>query len=66
MKTKESPEVWTEPELIVLVRNKPEEAVLTNCKGNGTPVVTTWAQENGCHWYDVVPCENLCEVEVTS
>jgi len=24
---------WLEPELIVLVRNKPEEAVLTSCKG---------------------------------
>jgi len=23
---------WTEPELIVLVRNKPEEAVLVACK----------------------------------
>ncbi|TRZ87759.1 hypothetical protein D4R89_09280 [bacterium] len=24
---------WTEPELIVLVRSKPEEAVLSGCKG---------------------------------
>jgi hypothetical protein len=32
MKTKESPEVWTEPELIVLVRSKPEETVLGLCK----------------------------------
>jgi hypothetical protein len=24
---------WTKPELIVLVRSKPEEAVLTTCKG---------------------------------
>jgi len=24
---------WSEPELIVLVRSKPEEAVLTACKG---------------------------------
>jgi len=27
---------WSRPELIVLVRQKPEEAVLQNCKG-GTP-----------------------------
>jgi len=27
---------WKTPELIVLVRSKPEEAVLTFCKGNGT------------------------------
>jgi hypothetical protein len=24
---------WTKPELLVLVRNKPEEAVLVTCKG---------------------------------
>ncbi len=26
---------WTKPELIVLVRNKPEERVLGTCKGVG-------------------------------
>ncbi len=25
---------WTEPELIVIVRNKPEESVLAGCKVN--------------------------------
>ncbi len=28
---------WIVPELIVLVRNKPEEAVLTSCKNYGSP-----------------------------
>ena len=28
----ESKKAWVEPELIVLVRSKPEEAVLTGCK----------------------------------
>ena len=28
----ESKKVWVEPELIVLVRHQPEEAVLTACK----------------------------------
>ena len=35
METAKKPQVkkeWTKPELIVLVRNKPEEAVLTACK----------------------------------
>jgi len=27
--------VWEKPELIVLVRGKPEEAVLNACKGHG-------------------------------
>ena len=28
----ENKKEWSEPELIVLVRSKPEEAVLTSCK----------------------------------
>ena len=28
--------VWVKPELIVLVRNRPEEAVLANCKTLGS------------------------------
>ncbi len=28
---------WSKPELIVLVRNKPEEAVLSTCKLGGSP-----------------------------
>ncbi len=34
--------VWQKPELVVLVRGKPEEAVLTACKGgtfSGSPQV---------------------------
>jgi hypothetical protein len=27
---------WNKPELIILVRNKPEEAVLENCKSTST------------------------------
>jgi len=35
MKNKPQPKKeWTKPELTVLVRNKPEEQVLTNCKGS--------------------------------
>jgi hypothetical protein len=39
METEMKPQVkkeWKTPELIVLVRSKPEEAVLQACKGNGT------------------------------
>ena len=32
----ENKKAWVEPELIVLVRNKPEEAVLTVCKVAGS------------------------------
>jgi hypothetical protein len=38
---------WITPELIVLVRNKPEEQVLTSCKTNGqTSSVSTF--QTGC------------------
>ena len=29
---------WQRPELVVLVRSRPEEAVLTACKTTGTPL----------------------------
>jgi len=38
---------WTEPELIVLVRSNPEEAVLGGCKREGITGVGLW--ENGCY-----------------
>ncbi len=50
---------WVEPELIVLVRNKPEEAVLTACKIAGD-------LRNGPNgWYvmcaySVVDCSGAC------
>ena len=34
-KMTESKKPWLEPELIVLVRNKPEEVVLSSCKLSG-------------------------------
>ena len=35
----ESKKVWVKPELIVLVRSKPEEAVLVGCKTTGSALV---------------------------
>ena len=54
---------WEKPELIVLVRNKPEEAVLSSCKsaaggdGNG-------AFLSGC--YVTVACESVCSFAASS
>ena len=38
---------WQKPELIVLVRSNPAEAVLSTCKGGGQWQTPT-GQENGC------------------
>ena len=43
----ESRRAWTDPTLVVLVRNRPEEAVLAGCKtlantGSGGPSVLEW------------------------
>ncbi len=35
MKSERGKKEWSRPELTVLTRNKPEEAVLGNCKGVG-------------------------------
>ncbi|MCX5977451.1 MAG: hypothetical protein NTV33_11680 [Coprothermobacterota bacterium] len=51
---------WTEPELIVLVRNKPEEAVLRGCKG-GEPADSK-SCDGGCFQlnldYRCEPCDD--------
>ncbi len=44
---------WTEPELIVLVRNKPEEAVLLNCKIGGKDSTGP----SGAWWFCAGPIE---------
>jgi len=41
---------WKTPELIVLVRNKPEEAVLSACKGPPIPYGSQTDYYAGCHW----------------
>jgi hypothetical protein len=47
---------WQKPELIVLVRGKPEEAVLTGCKTlGGTGYHST---NNACLWEHA--CTSVC------
>ena len=51
----ENKKEWSEPKLIVLVRSKPEEAVLEGCKasvGEGTGFA-----DSGC--YEVERCGNM-------
>lgn len=48
---------WTEPELIVLVRSKPEEAVLMVCKeAGGTTPMGTWTD---CWYNSMLTCDAL-------
>jgi hypothetical protein len=42
---------WSEPEMIVLVRSKPEEAVLTACKDRA---------HDGDPNYTYIGCANFC------
>jgi hypothetical protein len=57
----ESKKVWVEPELIVLVRNKPEEAVLEGCKASVG--AGTWFANNGC--YEVLSCGSMACMAIT-
>jgi hypothetical protein len=55
---------WTRPEMIVLVRGGPEEAVLTTCKneaGGGLPA----ADEQGCQVAGRL-CDLACNAELES
>jgi len=53
MKTK----TWKKPELVVLTRTKPEEAVLTVCKGGGS-IVSPAENFNGC---GLAGCDYRCD-----
>jgi hypothetical protein len=65
MKTKESPEVWTPPEVIILVRSEPEEAVLTACKGNYSYPKASDGNYDNCRDYETA-CIEICNSTVTS
>jgi hypothetical protein len=57
--------VWRRPELIVLVRNRAEEAVLEACKGNGVDA-SQWTVADSC-WYDILGrCDAACRVVASS
>ena len=43
---------WGKPELIILVRTKPEEAVLTVCKHPGGPATSATGDNNGCQYQE--------------
>jgi hypothetical protein len=55
---------WKNPELIVLVRNKPEEAVLEGCKGGGS-TTSFLSHHLNCH-SDEPGCTTLCSDQNTS
>lgn len=44
---KEREKIWLTPELVILVRSKPEEVVLTVCKG-GDNIVSSESTNDDC------------------
>jgi hypothetical protein len=55
---------WNKPELTVLVRNRPEEAVLAACKGNGS-ITNNNALYDGCK-YASEKCNQACTASAPS
>lgn len=54
---RKSKKTWSKPELTVLIRHKPEEAVLTACKSTGAgPFFSNNACLNGFG----IGCPNTC------
>ncbi len=53
---------WTKPQLIVLTRGTPEEAVLTHCKriDNSGPIVPQTVDQIGCDQGDVLSSDGKC------
>ena len=50
---------WKSPELIVLVRSKPEEAVLTSCKNVSTPGDPVSSNDNCTTVVMCIECASL-------
>ena len=46
---------WARPELVILVRSRPEEAVLTNCKHPGHGGGSADNGDMGCHYERTEP-----------
>jgi hypothetical protein len=51
---------WSEPELIVLVRSKPEEGVLSVCKGPNENVATPADVYGWCLSDSPIQCAQFC------
>ena len=62
---KETKRAWNRPELIVLVRSGPEEAVLAACKWYGLTTSDN-SEVAGC-WHGVYNnCETVCSLTSSS
>ena len=60
----ENKKEWSEPELIVLVRSKPEEAVLTVCK---YWLASTGSDNVFSSCYSITnPCSPACDYQMSS
>ena len=65
METETKPQAkkqWTKPQLLVLVRHKPEECVLATCKTTGQPDASNQSSNNSCLW----SCGGYCNSVVGS
>lgn len=58
--------LWQKPELIVLVRSKPEEAVLAACKKTTGTGVTTRRGAATCFWTPSASCSVPCNLVASS
>jgi hypothetical protein len=57
--------VWSRPELIVLVRNRPEESVLGGCKNHGEGTFSGPSNQDSQCSQDGLLC-NYCENDAGS
>jgi hypothetical protein len=57
---------WTTPELIVLVRNNPEESVLATCKTFGNPITAGLQYDTCRNSVEGFICNEDCSESLTS
>ena len=61
---KKAKKKWTKPKLIVLVRGKPEEGVLTSCKIGGS--IGPESAVDTCATEKPEPCKESCSSDIST
>ena len=51
---------WEKPQVVVLARNRPEEAVLLACKGGGNQSAVAKTSKNLCYTQSGKSCPTIC------
>lgn len=56
---------WKRPQLTVLVRNQPQEQILSACKGSGIGSGPVAVADTNCRAYSTMECEGCYQISLS-